>query len=131
MIQKNVNEKVFFTISEGDLSLGETIEQAVIRETKNKTVVSIENPTLVKIYQFIRNQVTCFDFLFYYQLSDWDVAKMKLQGSDTHKVRFFTKREIKMLIEQGSYENTLSAMKLSDYLILDKDNLSFCVVKGE
>lgn len=130
MIQKVRQDKVYFSISDGLLAEQETIERAVIREIKAKTGISVENPLLVKIYQFIRSQSTNFDFLFHYQLSDWDVAKMKLQGSETNTVRFFTKREIKMLLEQRSYESTLSAMKMTDYLGLDKENLSFCVVRG-
>lgn len=130
MIQKVRQDKVYFSISDGLLAEQETIERAVIREIKAKTGISVENPLLVKIYQFIRSQSTNFDFLFHYQLSDWDVAKMKLQGSETNTVRFFTKREIKMLLEQRSCESTLSAMKMTDYLGLDKENLSFCVVRG-
>lgn len=130
MVQKVIQDKIYFSISNGDLNSQETIENAVIREVKSKTGVILENPTLVKIYQFIRNQTTAFDFLFYYNLSDWDVAKMKLQTGEVHKVRFFTKREIRILLEQRIYENTLSAMKMTDYLGLDKENLSFCVVRG-
>jgi NADH pyrophosphatase NudC (nudix superfamily) len=130
MVQKIQNDKIFFCISDGLQSEEETIEQAVMREIKSKTGISVENPLLVKIYQFIRNKITNFNFVFHYQLSDWDVAKMKMQGDEIVKVRFFTKEEIKTLLEQRSYENTLSAMKMTDYLGLDKENLSFCVVRG-
>jgi NADH pyrophosphatase NudC (nudix superfamily) len=130
MVQKVIQDKVYFCISDGDLVDSETIENAIIREVKSKTGVQLEEPLLVKIYQFIRNQTANFDFLFYYNLSDWDVAKMRLQEGEISNVRFFTKREIKMMLEQRLYENTLSAMKMTDYLGLDKDNLSFCVVRG-
>jgi ADP-ribose pyrophosphatase YjhB (NUDIX family) len=130
MIQKLQQNKTFFSISDGWLSQEETIERAVIREIKAKTGITAENPLLVKIYQFIRNQITHFDFVFHYQLSDWDVAKMKMLGDEMQTVRFFTKKEIKTLLEHRSYESTLSAMKMTDFLGLDKENLSFCVVRG-
>jgi ADP-ribose pyrophosphatase YjhB (NUDIX family) len=129
MIQKSVNEKIYFAISHGSAGFDETIEQAMIREIKSKLGVLVEDPVLVKIYQFIRNKKTDYDFLFHYQLSDWDVAKMKMLANEIQRVRFFTKSEIRVLLEQRSYESTLSAMKMTDYLALDKENLSFCVVK--
>jgi ADP-ribose pyrophosphatase YjhB (NUDIX family) len=130
MVQTVIKDKIYFALSHGDLNQSETIEEAAIRSVREKTGITSENPILVKIYQFIRNQNTAFDFLFYYKLSDWDVAKMKLQSEEIHPVRFFTKREIRTLLEQRLYENTLSAMKMTDYLGLDKENLSFCVVRG-
>jgi NADH pyrophosphatase NudC (nudix superfamily) len=130
MIQKIQQEKIFFDMSNGWLGAEETIERAIIREIKSKTGIVVENPLLVKIYQFIRNQITNFDFVFHYQMSDWDVAKMKMLGDEMARVRFFTKKEVKTLLEHRSYESTLSAMKLTDFLGLDKENLSFCVVRG-
>jgi NADH pyrophosphatase NudC (nudix superfamily) len=130
MIQKIQHDKIFFGLSDGFQSEEETIQDAVIREIKANIGVVVENPLLVKIYQFIRSETINFEFVFHYQLTDWDVAKIKLQENESSKVRFFTKREIKMLLEHKSYENTLSAMKMTDYLGLDKENLSFCVVRG-
>ncbi len=102
-----------FQIPSGNVLTTEPIEDCVKRIIELHTGIKLENPTLIGIYQYIREHEYAYHFLFYQQVSDWDVVKLKLRSEEIDVIKFYSNDE---LIEYIANKN--NSVKIHDKLAI-------------
>jgi ADP-ribose pyrophosphatase YjhB (NUDIX family) len=119
-----------FHIPSGNVFTTEPIEDCVKRIVDLHTGIKMENPTLIGIYQYIREHEYAYHFLFYQQMSDWDVVKLKLRSDEIDVIRFYSNEELLEYI--GSAQNNVQIHhKLAIHQVLENNiqSLKFQIIR--
>jgi ADP-ribose pyrophosphatase YjhB (NUDIX family) len=124
LLQIKSGGNLSWDIPHGNVYSGETIEQAIITQIEHDTGLEIEDPELVRVYNFVTEGGVNNQFLFFKRLSDWEAMKLKMFASENVVARFFATREIELILEQGLVADPQAVTRLREYLAKPKKPFS-------
>jgi ADP-ribose pyrophosphatase YjhB (NUDIX family) len=130
LLQTRAKTDMTWDIPHGSVYGKETIEQAIITEVEESTGLNIENPELIRLYNLINGNQIDNHFLFFKRLNDWEAMKLKMVASEKVVARFFSSREIELILEQGLVKDALSISRLREYLQKPKKPFSLELINN-
>jgi ADP-ribose pyrophosphatase YjhB (NUDIX family) len=121
MVKEIQNGKVNWDIPAGGLDQGESILAGVCREVKEETGIVMHNPKLQRVFQFMQDETSSFNYLFMYDLSEKEVKQKQINEEDIKEMRFFNTDEVQCLINENNVEHELAKYRLLEFFKGKKD----------
>jgi ADP-ribose pyrophosphatase YjhB (NUDIX family) len=119
MIKESQHGVVSWDIPAGGVDANENLDHAIIREVMEESGVAIQNPKLIRIFNFIETEKTTINFLYFFQLenySDEFVMENKVYGEEILSIKLFDKEQVKNIIDNKKYEHKLAKARLEVFL---------------
>jgi len=113
MGKRNVFPKGMWVFPGGGINFGETAEDAVIREIKEETNLSISDPKFLTVYEMIVPQNNVHRVIFYFKVKTKDTKKIK-PSADIEELKWLKLDEIRKLENIG--HATIPVLKITGYL---------------
>lgn len=117
LIKESQNGEVSWDIPAGGLELNESIKAGLKRELEEESGLIIDKAILIATFQFIEENRTTLNFLFYSKLNSLNKKPLKkVKGENILASKWFSKDEISELVKKNKTENNLAKARLKFYL---------------
>lgn len=104
LIQKTSKEKGNrFSSTGGHVTHGENGLETIKRELKEELDLNTKEDKIKYITTFKYPTKNCVFNVYYLEVDDLDLAKIKLQKEEVEEVKFLTSKEIENIIENGNF----------------------------
>lgn len=127
MVKEENSGSLHWDIPAGGVELGESPEEALIREVFEETGMEIANIVFRKSYYYIESKRVTLNILFTAVVKTGGAPQP--QSQDIEEVTFMPKAKLMELVDKKECENKLAEKRLSDYLNNFSSGVNFEVIR--